>query len=245
MKVGLQTISWSTQCVSPHEMLHEIKLAGYEGIELAQIRDDFPNSTKFFSALEKEDLELVGVAGGALSDKLDMVASFAGSSKQAFLPYVYTDDWGDDFHTQYSSLIDKEYGFNEPITIAVHPHMFKPIQTENEAIEIINRFDYTKLLIDTAHLSIAGGDILSIIDSNFDKIVAVHLKDWSPEFGRTLPYYSRGFVELGEGRIPIAEIVKKLINMNYTGWIIVEQDYSSEPRESAERSRKYLKRLGI
>jgi len=44
------------------------------------------------------------------------------------------------------------------------------------------------------HLSlIAGEDVRKVIEDNIDRIVAVHLKDWTSEFGRSYQFYSRGF----------------------------------------------------
>ena len=246
MQVGLQTISWDSRQykADSRRMIRDIKASGFDGIELAQVKDDFSCTETFLEALESENVDLIGVAGGSLQDKFRLVAQFHNSSKRKNNPYMYADNWTTDHDEQYRNLLS-EYPIAEPITVAIHPHMFKPIQSMREALQVTKEFDYTKLLIDTAHITIAGDDVLDVVSAFLDQIIAIHLKDWSPEFGRTLPFYSRGFVELGRGRIPIVQLLEHLKQSQYSGWLVVEQDYAPDPAAAARRSREFLREHGI
>ena len=101
------------------------------------------------------------------------------------------------------------------------------------------------MLPDVAHLTIANEDPLSVVKDNLDKIVAIHLKDWSPEFGRSYHFYSRGFCELGYGIVEFEALIEILREKNFKGWLVVEQDYSEEPNKSAKKSRDFLEALGV
>ena len=245
MRVGLQTISWGTSSKTLRAMLEDIKLAGYSGVEIAQVREDFPDHSAFFDALTENGLALIGVAGGSLDDKISFVADCAQLSLQDEMPYIYADDWNSSLDKRLNEVVTSEYCLDQPVAIAIHPHMFKPIQTVTDARTLMHRYQYLKLLPDVAHLAVAGDDVLAVLEENIASIVAVHLKDWSPEFGRAFPFYSRGFVELGTGRVPIRETVAFLKKVAFEGWVVVEQDYASNPQLSAQRSRAFLQDLGL
>lgn len=186
MRVGLQTISWGTSGGGITKMVKEIKRAGFDGVELAQVRDDFPNVAEFLDSLEREQITLIGVAGGSIEEKLSFVTEFSKLSHHTILPYIYADEWDETLDQRYRMLAD-ELSFERTITVAIHPHMFKPIQTSVEAELLMGQFPYLKLLPDIAHLTVAGENVATVLDRNFDKLAAVHLKDWSPEFGRAFP----------------------------------------------------------
>ena len=158
---------------------------------------------------------------------------------------MHGDEWDEELDLRFETLLGEESDFDGEIPIAIHPHMFKPIQTSAEAYELIQEFDYLRFLPDIAHLRVAGEHVLSSLSNHFEWTIAVHLKDWSPEFGRTLPFYSRGFVELGRGQVPVEDVLAFLKDNEFDGWVIVEQDYTVHPQECAERSREYLRRCGI
>ncbi|MBA3270428.1 MAG: xylose isomerase, partial [Acidobacteria bacterium] len=56
------------------------------------------------------------------------------------------------------------------------------------------------------------------------------------------------FCELGKGGVDFPAVIAALREMDYDGWIVVEQDVFpgyGAPAESAARSRRYLASLGI
>ena len=59
---------------------------------------------------------------------------------------------------------------------------------------------------------------------------------------------SQLFCELGCGSVDFAAVVAELRGEGYEGWIVVEQDVFpgyGTPKASAQRSRDYLRRLGL
>ena len=47
---------------------------------------------------------------------------------------------------------------------------------------------------DTGHLWLAGDDLLQVLEKTRDRLVAVHLKDWRPDYGFSFAGFSRAFL---------------------------------------------------
>ena len=249
MKVGIQTIFWGPRPLSIPAMLDEVKDAGYEGVELMQDPKVLGDPERLFEELEKRQLALVGIAGGSLEERVDYaqkvkaIANSNATSKRAVLgmhnalplelPYVYVDDWREEQHRAVLEQAD--------VVIALHPHMFKPVQTTEEAVRVLETHPQMRFLPDTAHLVVAGEDPMRVISNNLGWLAAVHLKDWTAEFGRSYPFYSRGFIELGQGNVPVLDVVQMLLAHDYRGWLMVEQDATANPAASAKQSRQWLR----
>jgi inosose dehydratase len=85
----------------------------------------------------------------------------------------------------------------------------------------------------------------------------VHFKDCQPQVAQQAraegwDYFTalrQGvFCELGKGSVPFASVVKELHRMNYSRWIVVEQDVlpgMGSPKASAQRNREYLRTIGL
>ena len=71
--------------------------------------------------------------------------------------------------------------------------------------------------------------------------MGVHLKDWTPKFGRSAERYARGFTELGTGVVPLELVLQELRRINHLGWVVVEQNNTwKTPGISALESAKWL-----
>jgi sugar phosphate isomerase/epimerase len=120
--------------------------------------------------------------------------------------------------------------------------MFKPVQTAQEAEKLLKEHEDLRFLPDTAHLTIAGEDVLELLERNMNRLVGVHLKDWASEFGRSYQFYSRGFgVQFGYGDVRLSEIMEFLKSKKYNGWIVVEQDVADDPPEAVRNCREWLR----
>jgi len=246
MKIGIQTIAWedhpsagSLNKLLP-EMTREIREAGYDGIELFQPAVGKTHMHFLQEQLEKNSLELVGVSAGSFEDRLNFVRAYRPFAGPKQTPYIYTDEWPDDLARQ---------AVSEGFRIAVHPHMFKPIQTVAEALPHLAEFgnDPAKvgLLPDSAHQQIAGEPFLDVLEKHYDKLTAIHLKDWTPEYGRSYQFYAQGFVALGEGDVPLTKIIEYLRSRKYSGWAIVEVDVMENPFDIARKCRDWLRTQGV
>ena len=234
-------------------MLRQAKEAGYEGVELMQHPRVLGEPERLFDLLQEHRLALVGLAGGSLEERIeyadrmrtlteqDATTANAGWGLQRYpdtlplaFPYVRLDEWREDRHLKYLTHTEA--------MLALYPHMFKPVQTADEANRVLDAHPELRLVPDTAHLVIAGDDPVRVISQNLPRLAAVHLKDWTAEFGRSYQFFARGFVGLGEGDVPVKEVVHMLSRKNYKGWLLVEQDTATDPFASARKSREWLRK---
>ena len=90
-----------------------------------------------------------------------------------------------------------------------------------------------KLFLDTGHLTLGGYDPLSFAEDCTDRVGLVHLKDTRHDVAGRLgggeltlmEAVQQGlFPALGEGDLPLAEIVDALERRGYRGWYVIEQD---------------------
>ncbi len=116
--------------------------------------------------------------------------------------------------------------------------------------------DLVGVCLDTGHYAFAGGDPIRIFRSFGDRIQFVHFKDMNPrcalvakennwDFGESIQ--NGIFCELGSGFVDFSAILGELDNIDYDGWIVIEQDLapgSGDPLQNARQNRAYLSRLG-
>jgi inosose dehydratase len=146
------------------------------------------------------------------------------------------------------------------IRTVVHQHIGTWIETESEARRLFDMTDPSVLglCLDTGHWTFgAGGDPVAAVREFRERVWHVHFKDcdravaeasrldgWSgPEsVGHGV------FCELGQGSVDFPGMLDALRDIDYGGWIVVEQDVlpgMGNPRESARRNREYLRTLGV
>jgi sugar phosphate isomerase/epimerase len=230
-------------------MLSEVRQAGYDGVEMA-IHPNRLRQVDLISLLQKHKLALMGISRGSIHEKIEFVQWFRETLQERFTgmnapdrktidpgpqyPYVYLDE-----------ATDLHFTMSHPdITFALHPHMFKSVQTLQEATVYLERYTQLRFLPDTAHLRIAGDDPEEAVKQHFNRLVGVHVKDWIAEYGRSYQFYARGFVDLGDGDCArhVKNVVMWLTDKKYDGWLVVEKDRAATaPFEDAQKNRRWLK----
>jgi len=140
-----------------------------------------------------------------------------------------------------------------------HHHCGGYIETEKEVDTLMDLTDPDALglCLDMGHYRFGGGDPLNALKKHYNRIWHVHFKDCDPNIARQSRrekwnyFESVGhgvFCELGKGEVDFVSIVDELVNRNYEGWIVVEQDVlpgMGSPKECAQRNRDYLSTLGL
>ena len=244
-KFAIQTIAWGD--ASLDKIMRDVGAVGYDGIELFQHPEELGGMARIVEACRDMrvmgkgmHVQLVGLSAGSFKERCTLVKEYctlAGIqlNDQHKAPYVYCDEW---------KTSDPQFAraLQDGVRVALHPHMYKPVQTLREADEILTANPFLKFLPDTAHLTIAGDDPVEAIRKFATKLAAVHIKDWREEVGRSFHFYARGFCELGEGHIAFDAVLDELARKSYQGWYVVEQDTTSTPRESIEKNLNWLKR---
>lgn len=142
---------------------------------------------------------------------------------------------------------------------AVHPHGATYIETPAE----IERFmsmtdpDLVGYVFDTGHYHLGGGDAVEGIRKYGERIWHVHFKDFDPSklavadqngWGYQELIANGMFGELGTGVVDFPAVREALNELDYDGWIVVEQDMlkgMGSPLESNTRNRQFLKSIGI
>ncbi|MBL8892614.1 MAG: sugar phosphate isomerase/epimerase [Planctomycetaceae bacterium] len=234
-KCAVHTISWANY--SFDRILRDVANAGYEGIELFQHPSECGGPEEIIRLCKLYEVTLVGIAGGSFQERCQLVRDIAKitdtSLEDRSLPYVYCDEWRDE-KAMFRDAV------NSGIRVAIHPHMFKPVQNVQEFRDILSKYPQVLFLPDTAHLTIAGNNPVEAIKEYFKNLAAVHLKSWRADVGRSYQFYARGFCELGHGDVEVKAVLSELSARGFQGWVVVEQDSSSQPCESAIRSRQWL-----
>lgn len=140
-----------------------------------------------------------------------------------------------------------------------HPHCGGYVETPLEIDALMRRTDPARLglVLDTGHIVYGGGDPMSILHEHLDRVWHVHFKDCDLKaanrareqgLGYLAAVRSRLFCELGSGVVEFGAVVDALRGEGYAGWIVVEQDVFpgyGTPKESAQKNRDYLRRLGL
>jgi sugar phosphate isomerase/epimerase len=147
-----------------------------------------------------------------------------------------------------------EMGF----TAGLHNHMGQMVQTREEIDRFMSMTD-PKLFgfsPDTAHLDLAGCDVVGTLDRYKDRVRFLDYKDAKrtkpssdvvqPD-GKVLPKDSEGasffssIFDLGDGEVDFPGCHRVLKSVNYRGWICVDLDTARKgPRADYERCGSYV-----
>jgi inosose dehydratase len=116
------------------------------------------------------------------------------------------------------------------------------------------------LCLDTGHLLLGRGEPVAAIRDWGERINQVHLKDariaiLEEIVAEAAPveeiWRRRAFCALGDGDIPMAEVLDALAGIDYSGWLVVEQDILPDPQHPEQpvieqrRNREYLRAHGL
>jgi inosose dehydratase len=145
--------------------------------------------------------------------------------------------------------------------IAFHPHAGTFIETPAEVDRLVRSTDpgRVRVCLDVGHYLVGGGDPVATLRALGDRVTHVHLKDVDPTvlarlragelagFGHAIRL--RLFTELGAGALDLDGVIGELIERDFPGWLMVEQDSSwGPPSEAAAIGRRVLaatlRRLG-
>ena len=124
--------------------------------------------------------------------------------------------------------IAAEYGLRQ----VFHPHFGSLVETGAELTRILEGSEVC-LVLDTAHITIGGTDVVRLLDRYAHRVALVHLKDVEParavrlkagELSLMQAVQGGLFPPLGRGGVAIAEIVARLEESGRDLWYVLEQD---------------------
>lgn len=140
-----------------------------------------------------------------------------------------------------------------------HHHIGTWVETPEETATFLSLTnpDVVGLCFDTGHYRFGGGDPVEGLRRHADRVWHVHFKDCEPRVAEqsrrneldAIQSVEHGvFCELGHGDVNFPAIIQELKDMDYAGWIVVEQDVlpgMGTPKESAQRNRDYIRSIGL
>ena len=122
--------------------------------------------------------------------------------------------------------------FGVPLTF--HHHMGTSVESEAELDQLMNHTgEAVNLLLDTGHLLFAGGDNAAVITKHGPRINHVHTKDIRKDVLASIDKQSRSFLDCvldgvftvpGDGMIDYDDIMRRLADVGYEGWVIIEAE---------------------
>lgn len=140
-----------------------------------------------------------------------------------------------------------------------HHHTATYIEAEWEIVRLLQTSD-VGLCLDTGHLLLGRGEPVAAIREWGERINQIHLKDalvakLEQIVSEAAPvqeiWRRRAFCPLGEGDIPIPDVLAAIADIGYTGWLVVEQDILPDPSDGdlavrqQRRNREYLREHGL
>jgi inosose dehydratase len=102
------------------------------------------------------------------------------------------------------------------VAFAYHNHWFEFQSKVNEIERLYNETDpsVVSFVLDAGHAYRGGANVPEFLGKHSSRIVALHLRDYKD--GKQIP--------LGQGTVPLTEIVLSLRKLNWTGWAINEEE---------------------
>ena len=144
-----------------------------------------------------------------------------------------------DHITKYA-LIAKAAGMRS----SFHPHSATYIETPEETRKLMALLDYdlVGMCLDVGHWIVGGGDPVEGVIEYGKRVTHVHIKDVDPEILKKLiaGEYERMhvavedhylFVPAGEGALDLPGLFKELAKIDFSDWMMSEQDKAREPAE--------------
>ncbi|MEM7046368.1 MAG: myo-inosose-2 dehydratase [Pseudomonadota bacterium] len=140
--------------------------------------------------------------------------------------------------------------------VSFHPHMGTAVENDRDIENLMEHTgDSVGLLLDTGHITYAGGDIQKIIDVHHTRINHVHFKDVRADVLDTARKENMSFLDSvlagvftvpGDGMISFINVVAELHKHGYQGWGVVEAEQDpvmAPPFEYAQLGYRYLHKI--
>lgn len=238
--------------------LAEARLAGFEGVELG---NKFPRSAEALAPiLASHGLALAsGWYGSRLLEREVDAEMEAAAPHVALLRAMgcsvmvhaeVTDSVHGDRSTPVSRrpvLDDRRWDLlaarlagmgrrlaDQGLRLAYHHHMGTVVETEAEVDRLMAMTGpEVGLLLDTGHLTLAGGDAVAAAARHAGRVVHVHCKDVRGAIMPRVRAEALSFLDAvlagvftvpGDGMVDFAAVLAPLLNHGYAGWLVVEAE---------------------
>ena len=249
IKVGIADYGmnvWYGGFMDYETRMAKIKAIGYEGIErLTPI--DAADALNKATILAKLGMDFSTVLAPTLELRVQWTAAFGKKYIWSDVSINHAKDSMETYCRRVNYLVEagKKYG----VKIAVHNHLGCIVETQEQLDEFMEKCPEAGLVFDVGHMAVAGGNVREVFEKYYDRIVAIHLKEWVSTDPDAKEWWDRGyFCGLGQGNTPVDNeyVVKAAIEKGYDKWILIEHDtHKREPLEDLADSREILRKWGI
>lgn len=139
------------------------------------------------------------------------------------------------------------------LKLVFHHHMGTGVQTLEEIDRLMDNTDpnYVHLLYDTGHIYVSDENYMDLLNKHIDRIKHVHFKDVRNDV-KTICKEGKSFLDSflagmftvpGDGDIDFVPVYKKLKDVGYQGWIVIEAEQDpkiAHPLEYALKAKEYI-----
>jgi inosose dehydratase len=222
------------------------------GLEFFQVAadDDLEHTRRLSGLLAEAGASFVNLADQGTPER--KAVACRGDSPDA--PHLGPSDW-DELAERVCQAA--QVAAEEGLQAAFHLHAGTWVETRADLDELLTRAPapLVKLCWDVGHAICGGIDPVEVVRQYPERIAYIHLKDVDGDvldgvrrdgvsFADAIR--RRVFTEVGRGRLDVAGLLAALRDIDYAGWLMVEQDSTwLAPLESARVSRAYLRELGV
>ena len=133
--------------------------------------------------------------------------------------------------TRFAELV-RDFG----LQLVYHHHMGTVVQTEAEVDRLMaGTGEAVKLLLDTGHITWAGGDPVRVARKHADRIGHIHAKDVRPAVAARARAGNWSFLDSvlegvytvpGDGQVDYVNLFKAM--RDYSGWVVIEAEQDPE-----------------
>jgi inosose dehydratase len=168
-------------------------------------------------------------------------------------PHIARDQW-QRFGERMTRLAEKMRGAG--LRLAYHHHMGTVVQSAADIDKLMHSTaDAVGLLLDTGHLTYAGGDPAQIAERYASRIVHVHCKDVRQSVLERARNEDSSFLNAvldgvftvpGDGVVNYRNVLQPLARSAYRGWLVVEAEQDpavAPPLVYAKMGYRHLSRL--
>ncbi|MGI9336355.1 MAG: myo-inosose-2 dehydratase [Gammaproteobacteria bacterium] len=165
-------------------------------------------------------------------------------------PRLSTTELGD-YGTKLTELAQRMADGGVPM--AYHHHMGTVIETESEVDSLMAATgEAVGLLVDTGHITYAGGDPVKLLRRHGPRVNHIHCKDVREEVLRVALERDQSFLEAvlagvftvpGDGRVDFGAVAAATADIGYAGWLVVEAEQDpakANPLEYARMGHRHL-----
>lgn len=273
-------MAWLGDLIPLNTLLSEARAAGFSGVELGRKYPKQPKKLK--SLLDKHDLSLVsGWYSARLLERdtkaeitamADHLALMKGCGAKVMVFAETTNDIVLNVGAGFSQrpkvasaaqwkILGKrmtevaEYMLDQGVQMAVHHHMGTPIESAEDVNRLMeNTGPAVGLLLDTGHMTVAGGDPVAIAKKHAARIKHVHCKDVRRYALEACRRRDTSFSEAvlcglftapGDGIVDYAKVFAVLSKAGYNGWLVQEAEQDprvANPKIYAELGNAHLRK---